>query len=102
MTSKDDTDTLAILLGAVIVPAAIVALSVYHGWALSILWGWFVVPAFGMAPLNIPTAIGLSSIGAYISGTNCVSRQDGGTLWASILLGPLISLGFCWIVKQWM
>ena len=39
----------------------------WSGFVLTILWGWFVVPAFGLAPLSVPVAIGLSTIiGMYM------------------------------------
>lgn len=31
-----------------------------NGWALSILWGWFVVPVFRVSELSVASAIGLS------------------------------------------
>lgn len=30
---------------------------IMNGWVLSVLWGWFVVPLFNIAPLTIPYAI---------------------------------------------
>lgn len=41
---------------------AVVVGTIVNGWVLSILWGWFVVPLFNLAPLTIPYAIGISTI----------------------------------------
>ena len=38
---------------------AIVAMWMF-GFAVSKLWGWFVVPQFGLAAMNIATALGLA------------------------------------------
>ena len=35
-------------IGALLVPLAIL-----RGWVLSILWGWFMVPVFGLPALGI-------------------------------------------------
>jgi hypothetical protein len=37
-------------------------LAALNGWVLSVLWGWFVVPTFSLAPLSVPQAIGLALI----------------------------------------
>lgn len=42
--------------------AVIVCSSIFYGFVLSILWGWFVVPALHAPTLSIPLAIGLSQV----------------------------------------
>ena len=37
-------------------------LALYHGFALSLMWGWFVVPAFSVPALSVIDAIGVSLI----------------------------------------
>jgi predicted membrane-bound mannosyltransferase len=32
------------------------------GYTTSVLWSWFVVPQFALAPLSVPTAIGISLV----------------------------------------
>ncbi len=44
-----------------------VAQITWNGFVITILWGWFVVPHFGVAPLNIPTAIGLGMVALLFS-----------------------------------
>jgi hypothetical protein len=48
---------------------------ILKGWALSILWGWFIVDIFNISPINIPEAIGLSLIIGYL--TKEVPDDDG-------------------------
>ena len=42
--------------------ALFVVCCVLEGWALTVLWGWFIVPTFGLPSLRIPYAIGLSLV----------------------------------------
>lgn len=46
---------------------ALILYSVVAGWALTITWGWFVVPVFHTQQLNIPQAIGIISVVGYIT-----------------------------------
>jgi hypothetical protein len=60
-------------LGVVAVPAVIiwaVPLILLRTWILAILWGWYVVPAFGLAPLRMPYAFGLSVLINYLVHTS--------------------------------
>lgn len=108
--------TLLIILGALGVVAgffAMLALSVaWSGYALSILWGWFMVPTLSLPAISIPAAIGLSLV------AHLVSHQDQSRLakepatgswwmnaagqWATILLIPAVSLLIGWIVKGYL
>ncbi len=36
--------------------------SIWYGYVLSVMWGWFVVKAFHVPSISIPLAIGLSSV----------------------------------------
>lgn len=44
------------------VVAFIAGASVWSGFALSILWAWFITPVFHVPHLSIPSAIGLSLV----------------------------------------
>jgi len=37
-------------------------LIVIQGWVISTLWGWFIVPTFGLPELTIPIAMGIAMI----------------------------------------
>ena len=51
----------------VIAIAVVIPLVIFRGWVLSILWGWFIVPSFGLPPLSIAAAIGLSLLTGYLT-----------------------------------
>lgn len=48
-------------LGVVLGLAVAVAIlgSILRGWVLSILWGWFMVPTFGLPELGVLPAVGM-------------------------------------------
>ena len=41
-------------------------LTIWFGYVLSILWVWFIIPAFHVQPLTIPLAIGVALTVRYI------------------------------------
>jgi len=47
---------------------------VWSGFVLSILWGWFLVPAFHLPQITIPLAIGISLVIGML--TYQVSAQE--------------------------
>ena len=51
---------------------------VFRGYTLSVLWGWFIVPTFGLSPINLAAALGLLSI-TFLFGGDC-SEQPVDTI----------------------
>lgn len=39
----------------------------FSGWALSIVWAWFVSPIFGVPRLSVLQAIGLGMVASYLT-----------------------------------
>jgi len=74
--------------------------SVLHGWVLTTLWRWFVVP-LGVAQVGIVQAIGISSLIALL--TYEMPKQEGDDQIARAVvlafLRPLFALGFCAVVR---
>lgn len=89
---------------------AIVVLTVIRGWSLSILWAWFAVPAFGIAPLSIPMAIGLTMLANLVvasprndsdtNGMDATDKMVQGFIFSISL--SLVALGSGWVVKQFI
>ena len=81
------------------------------GWAFSTTWGWFIIPTFAGAPtLSIPIAIGIITMCKYATAQTELNPAEG-NLDANeqfvraclVQLGsPLLFLGFCWIVHQFV
>ncbi len=89
--------------------ALVAALSVmWRGYAFSVLWGWFVMPYFGVAALSIPVAIGLTMVVSFLTyqfthtEDNRSSREkiiEGITIG---LLRPAFALLFGWVVTLFL
>ena len=90
------------LVGFLLSPLA----SISRGWALSILWGWFMVPVFHLPTLRIPTALGIATVIGML--TEHVNWQKDDPEYDSMtkvfagILGPMLCLLFGWIVKLFL
>ena len=87
--------------------ATLIALAaVWRGYVLSVLWGWFMVPGFGVGPLSIPLAIGLSMlIGMLTNHRTMKETEDPDKKWYPLLaitLSPLLALVLGWVTKQFL
>lgn len=82
--------------------------SIFHGYVLSVLWGWFVVPTFGVPTLGLVSAIGLSLVVSYLTHQVPASRDteaDGERMVQDLLFAILMSafaLAFGWIIHLFM
>jgi len=89
-------------IGALLVPLAIL-----RGWVLSILWGWFMVPVFGLPALGIAQAIGVGLVVTTFTHTgssNCQKSKDH-KAWHDLIgafAGPLIGLGIGYVVRRFI
>jgi high-affinity Fe2+/Pb2+ permease len=90
------------ILAAIGIPLLLAASSIWRGFALSILWGWFIVPVFGLPALSIPFAIGLSLVVGFL--TDHVDDKDGD--WSAAVykaaIGPAVALLIGWIVTKFI
>ena len=102
----DKDNSLFTCLGLLIyVVILVVAGSIMSGWALSVLWGWFVVPLFDVPSLTIPYALGLGLvIGLFIPAT-AKSTSDDATILDMVIHGlvkafcvPLLAVFIGWIL----
>jgi hypothetical protein len=66
METKNTSNSRAILLFIVGLLITIPAI-IYSGFAMTVVWGWFVTPALGLAVPSIPMMLGLSSLVHYMS-----------------------------------
>ena len=92
-------------LVAMIIPSVM-----WSGYVLSIMWGWFIVPTFGLPSLQVGVAIDISGIISFIVPTSDYKKKEEDEGIGEIVLGgviravgkPAIFLLFGWIVKSWM
>jgi len=98
MDIKNTATALFVLIFLALAVYAVVA----SGFVISILWGWFVVPLFGLPALSIPHAIGITLI---ISMARAPQHQDKGsgesfsTKLSALFIAPWMALLIGWITK---
>jgi hypothetical protein len=55
-------------IAALIFLPILLALSVVlNGYVLCVLWGWFIVPTFGLPRLSIPAALGVALVASVLT-----------------------------------
>jgi len=93
------------VLGAILGVVALIVLSVaLNGFALSLLWDWFIVPVFGLPKLPVTSAIGLSLVVGYLTHQlpNEDTRSFGKTMAREVCLAvfkPSLALLFGWVLR---
>ncbi len=50
--------------------------SIVNGWALSIAWGYIMVPVFHLPVLSIPAAIGISAIISFFTADYSYVKEE--------------------------
>ena len=94
-----------VVIGGVVGMFALLALSaLWKGYVLTVLWGWFVVPTFGLPALALVPAMGLSLVVSFLTYQHNATTQSKGTgeATAHAALMPLFVLGIGWAVHQFM
>ena len=83
--------------------------AIWNGYALTVLWGWFVVPTFGAPMLALAPAIGLAMVASYLTHQYMPKVAREGDTWDQIwhavghtAMKPALALAIGWVVKQWM
>lgn len=81
-----------------------ILLVLLSGIVLVDLWGWFVVPVFHLAQLNIPQALGFSLLVGYLT-KSINTKQDENSIFYKFGLGFFWSLtmwGLGWIISRFI
>lgn len=108
---RDEANALLGCVGVLIWLAAIPLSYVLNGWALSVLWGWFIVQTFDTPILSIPAAIGVAMIASYLTKDSSLdddakSRKSTTERFIHALIvsvfHPLLAVGVGWVVLQFM
>ncbi|MCX7241547.1 MAG: hypothetical protein NTU86_14030 [Burkholderiales bacterium] len=99
-----------VVLLVAFVPILAVLSAVANGWALSVLWGWFIAPTFALPHLSIPLAIGVIMTARLVN----QPQYDGekykdkplseyvGIALGMTIIGPLTSVFLGWLVRQFV
>lgn len=99
------TAILSILLGSgIAVTMALLAL--YQGWALSLLWNWFIAP-LGIAKISVIHGYGITLVGGLLKGYSrkCGgerSKEDALNDLVAALSAPIIIVGCAYVAKLFL
>lgn len=80
----------------------------WAGLTLSTLWGWFIVPVFGLPTVTLLQAYGIAMVFRAARGidTNKTNKDSFGTVMGRAVIGhPVVAgltLGVGWVAKSWM
>lgn len=97
-------------LGCVVILILVPVGIFMRGWALTMMWGWFVTP-FGIQAIGMAHALGLASCIALFHGVSGGSSKSEKSespaktcakLFAAVVVVPLIIVGIGWIIHQYM
>jgi len=101
---KDETlkAIIKLLVAIIMIPVS----TVINGWVLSILWGWFIVPAFNQPSLSVIAAVGVSItirfVTYQISDIKTEYQKDAHELFGMSFIMPFIILFIGWLVTLFL
>jgi hypothetical protein len=90
---------------------SMVVSSLLHGWVLTIMWGWFMVPVFHLPRLSLVPAIGIGLTIRFLIYHSTVSDPDDkgksfghqlGKATGLAIFVPLLILVEGWVIHLFM
>lgn len=109
MTKDEKSGAIAavVILGTLGIPTLIAAGYLANGYALAVLWGWFIVPALHLPPLSIPYAIGVCLVVGFLTNqrTGKEAEKADVSWWvpiAMVFTKPALTLLIGWVVKAFI
>ncbi len=100
------------VIGVLALLALFIAFSaMFNGWALTKLWGWFIVPVFHLPMLTLPMAMGLSLVVSFLTyqhQSTTTAKDDKEkkersiNFFVLIFLRPLIVVGIGYVIHSFM
>lgn len=98
MTEIKSADFYAGVLSPFLLILLVVPLVLLKAWVLTYLWKWYVVPMFGLPPLRLVFAFGLSLTANYLLPSHTENgKQNGATLLVQLVISPFVALALGWI-----
>ena len=99
-TKKDKQTAVAAVAALAIagLPVLIFVGSAIQAYVISTLWGWYIVPFFGMKPLPLSVAFGISLMVNYLQPINhSKDERKSSEKISQNLLRPVLVLLFGWV-----
>lgn len=50
--------------------------AIVGGYTLSVMWGWFMVPQFGLPALSLAGSIGVKMVFVAVKGVNLIKKES--------------------------
>ncbi|MDP1688621.1 MAG: hypothetical protein Q8L47_00620 [bacterium] len=90
-------------MNALIKAIFVVAILFSNGLALKLLWGWFMVPIFGLPLISLAEAIGICLIVGFLT-SQYIPKKDEENNEALIhsIASPVTAIVFGWIIHLFM
>lgn len=85
------------LLSPAFLAAWLIPAILFRSWVLTALWGWYIVPAFGLPSLRMVIAFGISVMVASFIPSKTKEKRTMGQLIAASFVNPAGSLLFGWV-----
>src|SRR4051812_14113008 len=91
-------------MAVVALPTVIVLSTITNGWALKIMWDWFIVSVFHLPSLTVAQAIGVAYVISFTTKqeSHTKSETPGVDLFMSIIGKPALFLAFGWILVKFI
>lgn len=103
---KDLYEPLGKFALAILNLAYTIGCTILSGYALSILWGWFIVSTFGLPLLTIPVAIGIMLVVGYTTKQADFNNSDREDYQKRVnvlqIVKPLGALAVGYVIKSFM
>lgn len=93
-------DIITKTIGLAVAIVVVALLVVEQGWAISVLWGWFLVP-LGAPAIGIAAAVGIAVLATAFRGRGKKPEDDSWFLLRTAM-HPLFCVGIGWIAKQYI
>lgn len=83
-----------------------VCATILRGYTLSIMWGWFVVTTFAIAPISVPAAIGINILAALFTKTHvrASTEREDAVMYSLVysMLWSMTALAVGYVVTKFM
>lgn len=83
--------------------------TIMNGWALTVLWTWFIVPVFNLPTLSIIQAIGIGMVVTFLTRHSIDKEEDAKDIGAAIstaivsaVVVPLLTVGIGYIISLFL
>ena len=97
VSSDEKTAFWAGMLAPFAIAAWVLPVVFLRAWVIVKVWDWYFIPAFGVTPLRMVYAFGISVMAALLVPSRSSDKVKGASLFVVTFVSPLVSLFMAWI-----